>query len=140
MTRRVELPPALAAAIHAAADAAFPNECCGLLEGTREGAVLRVTTLHPARNLSDQPDRFQIDPADHFKAQKAARANGRRIIGCYHSHPHSAAQPSAVDLAGAEQNDFLWLIAGAGALNAFVYLDGGFRGCVTGADWVTSSE
>ncbi len=140
MTRRVELPPALAAAIRSAADAAFPGECCGLLEGTRDGAVFRIAALHPGRNLSDHPDRFQIDPADHFKAQKAARANGRRIIGCYHSHPQGAAQPSATDLAGAAQNDFLWLIAGGGALNAFVYLDGGFRGCVTGADWVTSSE
>lgn len=101
--------------------------------------MFRIAALHPARNLADQADRFQIDPADHLKAQKAARANGRLIIGCYHSHPHSAAQPSVLDLAGAGQNDFLWLIAGTGALNAFVYLDGEFRGCVTGADWVTSS-
>jgi proteasome lid subunit RPN8/RPN11 len=140
LTRRVELPPALAAAIAAAAAGALPHECCGLLEGTRDDAVFRVTALHPARNLSGEPERFQIDPADHFKAQKAARANGRAIIGCYHSHPHGAAQPSAADLAGAQENDFLWLIAGQGALNAFVYLDGVFRGCVTGADWVTSSE
>lgn len=102
--------------------------------------MFRIAALHPARNLADQADRFQIDPADHLKAQKAARANGRLIIGCYHSHPQGPAQPSALDLAGADQNDFLWLIAGAGALNAFVYLDGGFRGCVTGADWVTSSQ
>lgn len=139
MTRRVELPPALAAAIRAAADAAFPNECCGLLEGVRDGAVLRVAALHPARNLADRPDRFQIDPADHMAAQKAARANGRAIIGCYHSHPHGAAQPSAADLAGAAEEDFLWLIAGPREMNAFVYSNGGFRGCVTGADWVTSS-
>ncbi|MES2473313.1 MAG: M67 family metallopeptidase [Pseudomonadota bacterium] len=134
MTRRVELPPPLAAAIEAAAAAAFPNECCGLLEGTCEGAVFRITALHPARNICDDPERFQIDPADHFKAQKTARGNGRAIIGCYHSHPSGGAQPSAADLAGAQENNFLWLIAGQGELNAFVYLDGDFRGCVTGAD------
>ena len=134
MTRRVELAPALAAAIAAAAAAAFPRECCGLLEGLRDGEAFRVTVLHPARNLCDVPERFQIDPADHFKAQKAARANGRAIIGCYHSHPQGAAQPSSADLAGAQDEDFLWLIAGGGELNAFVYVDGGFRGCVTGAD------
>jgi proteasome lid subunit RPN8/RPN11 len=134
LTRRVELPPALGDAIRAAAKASFPRECCGLLEGEREGENFRVHALHPARNLSPDNRRFQIDPADHLKAQKAARANGRAIIGCYHSHPDSAAQPSAADAAGAGEENFLWLIAGDGALNVFVYLDGGFRGCITGAD------
>ena len=140
MTRRVELAPALAAAIAAAAAQAFPRECCGLLEGTRDGTVFRIAALHPARNLCDDPARFLIDPADHITAQKRARAGGRQIIGCYHSHPQGPAQPSAADLAGAGENDFLWLIAAQSELNAFVYLDGDFRGCVTGADWVTSSE
>lgn len=134
MTRRVELPPALGDAIRGAAKASFPRECCGLLEGVREGEIFRVQALHPARNLSPDNSRFQIDPADHLKAQKAARANGSAIIGCYHSHPDGAAQPSAADAAGAGEDNFLWLIAGADALNAFVYWDGGFRGCVTGAD------
>jgi proteasome lid subunit RPN8/RPN11 len=134
LTRRVELPPALAAAIKAAAQEALPHECCGLLEGTRDGAVFRITALHPARNLSGESERFLIDPADHIMAQKQARAGGREIIGCYHSHPHGAAQPSAADLAGAQENDFLWLIAAQSEVNVFVYLDGDFRGCVTGAD------
>lgn len=134
MTRRVELPAALGDAIHAAAKAAFPGECCGLLEGIREGENFRVQALHPARNLSPDNSRFQVDPADHLKAQKAARANANAIIGCYHSHPQGPAQPSAADAAGAGEDNFLWLIAGDGALNAFVYLGGEFRGCVTGAD------
>jgi proteasome lid subunit RPN8/RPN11 len=134
LTRRVELPPALGDAIRVAAKAALPRECCGLLEGMREGEIFRVQALHPARNLSPDNSRFQIDPADHLKAQKAARAHARAIIGCYHSHPQGPAQPSAADAAGAGEDNFLWLIADEGALNAFVYLDGEFRGCVTGAD------
>lgn len=131
---RVALPPALAVAIHAQAAAAYPRECCGLIEGARDGSVFRVTALHPARNLSDDADRFQIDPVDHIAAQKSARANGHAIIGCYHSHPQSAAWPSVADLAGAVEDDFLWLIAGEGGLNAFVYRDGVFREGITGAD------
>jgi desampylase len=139
MTRRVELPAALANAIQEAARIASPYECCGLLEGRREDGAFRITALHPARNLSSDAARFEIDPRDHFAAQKRARANGTAIIGCYHSHPGGKAQPSAADRAGAGEEDFLWLIAGNDGLNAFVYLGGGFVS-VTGADWVTSSE
>jgi desampylase len=139
MKRRVELPAALADAILEAVRTASPYECCGLLEGTRQDGVFRIAALHPARNLSPDAARFEIDPRDHFTAQKRARASGGAIIGCYHSHPDGRAQPSAADRAGAGENDFLWLIAGTDGLNAFVYLGGGFVS-VTGADWVTSSE
>ena len=133
---KVTLPASLAATIHAAARAAFPQECCGLIAGVRDGENFHVTALHPARNLAASPDRFEIDPADHFSAHKAARAAGQAIIGCYHSHPDGKAQPSTADLAGAGENNFLWLIASNKDLAAFVYL----RGVFTGADWVTSSE
>ena len=134
MTFRAELPSALADALRAAARSAHPNECCGLLEGVRTGNVFHVQALHPARNLAARADRFEIDAADHFAAQKAARANGRAIIGCYHSHPDGAARPSQTDEAGAAQDDFLWVIVAGEELGCFVYRDGGFQGCVSGAD------
>jgi len=134
-TPRVRLPPPLAAAIAAAAARAAPRECCGLLEGVRRDGLFIVQALHPARNLSTDPDRFEIDPRDHIGAVKKARGAGAAIIGCYHSHPEGAARPSARDLAGAGEEDFLWLIAAGERLEAFVYSDGSF----VGADWVTSS-
>lgn len=130
----IALAPALADALRAAARAAYPDECCGLLEGVRDGDVFRVHALHPARNLAPRSDRFEIDVADHIVAQKTARANGRAIIGCYHSHPDGLAEPSPTDQAGAAQEDFLWVIVAGAELGCFVYRDGGFRGCVTGAD------
>jgi proteasome lid subunit RPN8/RPN11 len=133
---KLVLPARLAAAIAEAARAAAPRECCGLLEGMREGETVRVTALHPARNLAPGRDRFEIDPADHFAATRAARGNDRMIVGCYHSHPGGKAMPSEADRAGGSEEDFLWLIAGAEGLGAFVYS----RGRFTGADWVTSSE
>jgi desampylase len=136
MTKRVDLPAALTDAIRAQARAARPYECCGLLEGMRGDGGFEVTALHPVRNLSPEPAHFAMDPQDQFAAQRAARANGRGIIGCYHSHPGGLAQPSAADQAGAGEENFLWLIAGDEDLRAFVYLDGEFFG----ADWVTSSE
>ena len=132
----VTLPAQLRAQILRQAQAAGLRECCGLVEGNREDGEFRVTALHPARNLAPAPDRFEIDPRDHLAAHKLARANGHILIGCYHSHPNGCAQPSATDLAGAGEEDFLWLIAAGESLNAFVYRDGSFFG----ADWVTSSE
>jgi proteasome lid subunit RPN8/RPN11 len=130
------LPAPLVANIQAAARAAFPRECCGLVAGAREDDVFHVTALYPARNLAVSSDRFEIDPIDHFAAHRAARAAGHAIVGCYHSHPNGKAELSDTDLAGAGEDNFLWLIASNQELAAFVY----FRGLFTGADWVTSSE
>jgi proteasome lid subunit RPN8/RPN11 len=132
---QVALPEKLRGEILREAGAAYPNECCGLIEGTCEGQAFRIVALHPARNLAKMPDRFEIDPGDQFTAFRAARARGHAIVGCYHSHPEGRAQPSVADQAGAGEENFLWLIAGKESLNAFVYLRGEFFG----ADWVTSS-
>ena len=133
---RVALPDQLRSQILREAAAAHPNECCGLMEGACEGQAFRIIALHPARNLADAADRFEIDPGDQFAAHKAARGRGHAIVGCYHSHPNGRAEPSATDLAGAGEESFLWLIAANESLSAFVYL----RGAFVGADWVTSSE
>jgi proteasome lid subunit RPN8/RPN11 len=127
---RVALPEDLRARILQEAGLAFPGECCGLVEGTRSGGAFQVAALHSARNLASAPDRFEIAPEDHFRALKAARANGRTLIGCYHSHPNGRAEPSAIDKAGAGEENFLWLIAAGGTLGAFVYLRGAF--CAAG--------
>ena len=133
---RLCLPQALAAQIAAQTRAALPGECCGLVLGRRGARAAEVLALHPARNLSADPDRFAIAPEDQFAAQRRARAEGLAVIGCYHSHPRGPARPSAADLAGASEENFLWLIAAPGELAAFVYLGGSF----CGADLVMSSS
>ncbi|HVW75704.1 MAG TPA: M67 family metallopeptidase [Rhizomicrobium sp.] len=122
----IELPAALAGQIRNEAAAAHPGECCGLIQGLRDGDVFRATALHPARNRAAEADRFDIDPRDHLAGAKAARAHGQGIIGCYHSHPAGRAEPSARDLAGAGEENFLWLIAAGEEIAAFVYSCGGF--------------
>ncbi|HEV2561287.1 MAG TPA: M67 family metallopeptidase [Rhizomicrobium sp.] len=117
--------------IAAEARAAFPKECCGLIEGTRKGQSAHATAIHPTSNLADAPDRFAIDPAEQIRVMRAAREAGRAIIGCYHSHPNGRAEPSAIDLENAFEEDFLWLIAaiepGAEArLSAHIFRSGAF--------------
>ena len=143
------MPKALERAIASAALAAFPRECCGLIEGVREEGGFVACRIHPARNLSQAANRFEIDPKDHVAAVKVARSGGQAIIGCYHSHPGGAAIPSQRDLARAGEEDFLWLIAAADGgeceIAAFVYRgEDGFVPVsfsrAEGADLVTSSS
>ena len=139
------LPLGLKARIEAEARAAFPRECCGLIEGIVSGAVFEARALHAARNQAQAPDRFDIAPEDHLKASRLARTRGHRLIGCYHSHPNGVAEPSRQDANGAAEEDFLWLIAatdGAAAhIRAFAYRSSAFEpvAFTTGADLVTSS-
>lgn len=125
------LPGELAHDIVEQARAAYPNECCGLIEGVREGNAIRALALHVTRNLADAQDRFEIDPAEHIRLLRALRGTGRGIVGCYHSHPNGRAEPSPRDREGAGEDDFVWLIAGVGADGAvtqaaFVRSNGGF--------------
>jgi proteasome lid subunit RPN8/RPN11 len=141
---KLALPETLRIQILGIARAAVPRECCGLVLGKRRGDDAHAQALHPARNLAVRIDQFEIAPEDHFSAQRHARNIGQEVIGCYHSHPGGLAAPSAADLAGAAENDFLWLIAAPiqapenldWTIGAFVYRAGVF----TGADWVTSSS
>ena len=127
------LAPGLRAQILREAKAAFPRECCGLIEGVRDGASVRAMALYPARNLSPEADRFEIDPADHFVALRAARARGHDIVGCYHSHPNGEPAPSPRDADGAAERGFVWLIAAAtpsadAVLKAYVFDGEAFLG------------
>ena len=76
------------------------------------GAAGAITSAVRASNLSEDPSRFLMDAGDHIRARREARAEGLDVIGFYHSHPHSAAAPSATDLADAAYPNHLYLIVG----------------------------
>jgi proteasome lid subunit RPN8/RPN11 len=91
---------------------AWPDECCGLLIG--DGAA--IVEARPARNVSaDRRRRFEVDPADHFDAIRAARARAMIVCGAYHSHPEGDPRASETDLAEAfEDEEFVHLIVRPG--------------------------
>lgn len=99
--------------IRAAAAGAAPEECCGLLFGTR--GVIR----HAQRTKNVAADRrrhFEIDPQALVDAHRAARAGGPAIVGYYHSHPTGQPEPSATDRAHAPHDGNVWAIAAQGAV------------------------
>ena len=104
-----------------------PNECCGLLIGTADGAC----EVRRARNLRASPTAFEIDPADHIAAIRSARATGTAVLGAYHSHPRTAGIPSPRDLREATYPDYVYLIVSlagpAPRITAFRIEDGNFE-------------
>ncbi len=95
------------AAMRFAADAAHPQEACGILlgEGRRITAACETANVHPA-----PATHFEIDPQALIDAHRAARAGGAQVIGYFHSHPVGAAAPSATDRACAAGGGMVWAI------------------------------
>lgn len=95
------------------AEAAYPQECCGLLSGDGADSVIRIDEVHISENIAAEPDRrFEVDPALRLRLQRTLRDGGRRVVGIYHSHPNGPAQPSTWDLEAAWEPDLVWLIVG----------------------------
>ncbi|MBK9941066.1 MAG: M67 family metallopeptidase [Kouleothrix sp.] len=122
----ITLSAAARAAIEQHATEAYPYECVGLLIGRLAGADKLVDYVYRAQNswnaavgLTDAEhehslrDRFYLDPRDYMKADRAARAQGCDIVGCYHSHPDHPAVPSERDRVGAQ---------GVGGGNGFSFM------------------
>ena len=89
--------------VHAHAESTYPEECCGLLIAGRDGTVVesvRVTNTYPG----PKHDRYDIDPLELFKTDRAASHRGLSIAGVYHSHPDYPATLSAFDL----EHSFSW--------------------------------
>src|SRR5262249_34898830 len=114
----------VAGAVIAHAKECQPRECCGILLGTADhiGEAVR------AANLAESTTRFLIDPKAHIEARRTARTRGLKVVGFYHSHPHSAALPSETDLAEAEYPECVHLIVGfvegRPEIRIFNYADG----------------
>lgn len=120
-------------AVTAAACAAYPEECCGLLIGAKEGDHWRIDEAVAAANVAPKPrhDRFEVDPALHLRLQRELRGTAQAVIGHYHSHPNGRAIPSAADLEHAEDGGLLWIIVAVSvaetAASAFQMEDGGYK-------------
>ncbi len=71
-----------------------PSEVCGWLAG-RGGEVVRAL---PVPNAAEDPQtRFTMEPRAQMSAMRDIRESKLEITGTYHSHPRTAAVPSARD-------------------------------------------
>jgi proteasome lid subunit RPN8/RPN11 len=103
--------PSVIDAMTTHAQESAPAECCGLLVGGGGEILDAVRT----RNVEEGPTRYRIDPLEHIALLKRLRGSGRAIVGAYHSHPRSAAEPSPSDIAEAFYPDFVYVIVSLAA-------------------------
>jgi len=83
-----------------------PIECCGFLIGTPS----RVDRIAPMTNIAFSQVRFLVDPREHIALAKHLRGTGLEIVGAYHSHPRTAAEPSPTDVAEAYYSELVYVI------------------------------
>lgn len=91
-----------------------PKEACGLLGGvsTPEPTVLEsVRTPNVARPPSR---RFEIEPEALLAGRETIAEAGYELVGFYHSHPDSPAEPSDTDLELARWEETYMLIVSLG--------------------------
>lgn len=94
------------------AEAAYPNECCGILVGRKDGGDWLTEDIVPSANLSKDPATgFEVDTALRLRLQKKLRGTANSVIGHYHSHPDVPAVPSERDRERAFEVGMVWVIA-----------------------------
>ena len=102
------------------------NEVCGIIAGTNNIAE----KIYKMSNISDDPELcYFMDPKEQLKIMKEIRNNEQKMIGIYHSHPHSAAYPSKKDVELALYPDAMYVIislqdGGQPEVKAFRIVDG----------------
>jgi proteasome lid subunit RPN8/RPN11 len=89
---------------HAEKDA--PVEACGFLIGTKR----EITGHLPITNAEARIDHFTFEPNEQFAAYQAVARSDFDIIGVYHSHVSTPAEPSAEDIRLARNRNLLHVI------------------------------
>jgi proteasome lid subunit RPN8/RPN11 len=89
--------------IRGLAEVAYPEECCGVLLGTRNTNDREVVEVVPCENVAlTRRSRYEVHVLELVRAQLDGRQRGLDIVGIYHSHPDHPARWSATDLRDAE--------------------------------------
>ena len=108
----IELSPDDLDRIRVHGEAAYPEECCGILVGRTEKAaggdgaapadsvlvrVVRLVAAENEREDENRHNRYLIPPKVILRTEKEARADGLDVVGYYHSHPDHPSRPSDFD-------------------------------------------
>jgi proteasome lid subunit RPN8/RPN11 len=104
----VSMPAAVLDAIVAHGLRGLPLEACGLLVGDPATGV--VDRFVPCTNLAASSRVYTLDPREHLRAERAAEAEGKAVIGVVHSHTHTPPYPSPTDIAQAPDPTWAYVI------------------------------
>jgi proteasome lid subunit RPN8/RPN11 len=90
------LPAEVRDEIVAHARSELPNEACGLVSG--DLGTGRASRYHPARNGLASRYAYEVAAADLIRMMDAIETEGEALVAIVHSHPTTAARPSASDV------------------------------------------
>jgi proteasome lid subunit RPN8/RPN11 len=89
----------------------YPLEACGLLGGVvDEQGTVHVGDVYRSPNLAGSARVYEIDPRTMLGADRAAEAAGAQVVGVYHSHTHTEAQPSPTDVRQAPDPEWHYVL------------------------------
>ena len=81
------------------AEREYPNQCCGLLLGSRRDNHKHALCAQACHNAAAAPRAsFLVAPEELIEWQRYAREQRLEILGFYHSHPDQPANPSEQDV------------------------------------------
>jgi proteasome lid subunit RPN8/RPN11 len=92
----ISISGAVCAAMSEHAQAAYPEECCGVLVGG-DGSLAAVAMQNVA---PQRARRYLMDGREWLKVEREA-GHGAGVVGVYHSHCDGEAVPSEFDVATA---------------------------------------
>jgi proteasome lid subunit RPN8/RPN11 len=104
---RLRLPRPLVNQILTQAQHSPEAEICGLI-ATQNGTASRCYPVHNA--AADPVHRYRMEPQAQIEALRQMREAGEELLAIYHSHPHTPATPSAIDIEEANYPDAVYLI------------------------------
>jgi [CysO sulfur-carrier protein]-S-L-cysteine hydrolase len=90
-------------------------ECCGLVavQSASDGDTKTATRVYRAVNIHASALKFEIDPTEQYRLNKAIEEEGWEIGAIYHSHVRSEPKPSQTDISFADKmGDIEWIIVG----------------------------
>jgi proteasome lid subunit RPN8/RPN11 len=77
----------------------LPNEACGLIAGSVDGAgYKRAVEVYCLKNVDESPEHFSMSAEEQFAAVSGMRTRGTALIGNFHSHPATPSRPSEEDI------------------------------------------
>ncbi|WP_407431194.1 M67 family metallopeptidase [Arcticibacter sp.] len=93
--------------IISSAERVYPAECCGFMWG--HNGIITIAAEEDNVSKDDKLRSFEIGTSAFMAAEKFADASGLDLMGVFHSHPDTVAEPSDRDQESAIPN-FLYLI------------------------------
>ncbi len=84
----------------------YLNEACGILAGNGN----EVSKIYKMANIENSPVTYMLDSREQFKVMKDMRDNNLSMVAIFHSHPSSAAYPSAKDVSLAFYEECVYII------------------------------